>query len=73
MLIKVGTEKKPETLFFCEICTFTISFNTNKNDVSLPKSESKKNRSRFFSLRFYGGIVRYTNIYISKRACKINR
>ena len=42
MLIKVGTEKKPEKLFFCEICTFTISLNTNKNDVSLPKSESKK-------------------------------
>ena len=53
---------------------FTILFSTNKNDVSLPKSESKKkDRSCFFSLRFNGGIARYTNIYISKRDCKINR
>ena len=49
MLIKVGTEKKPEKLFFCEICTFTISFNTNKNDVSLPKSESKEIGVAIFS------------------------
>ena len=37
------------------------------------KVKVKKNRSCFFSLRFNGGIARYTNIYISKRDCKINR